>query len=53
MVALHHAEIACPFGAIREGILLSAILPEIQQFLLALATIPKRGTPECRGEFNA
>ena len=33
VIALHHAERAKPFGQIREGILLSAIYPEIKSHL--------------------
>lgn len=33
MIALHHASMARGFGSIREGILLSSILPEILVFL--------------------
>jgi V8-like Glu-specific endopeptidase len=33
MVALHHASISRGFGSVREGILVSSILPEIEGFL--------------------
>ena len=33
MIALHHASMSRGFGSIREGILLSSILPEILAFL--------------------